>query len=304
MTGAFGFWIRKDDTVSQAEPARGRRARPASRLDSAPTTAAEFAELVLMPGALHTVFQPILRCGARGRTLHAFECLTRGPADTPYVEAPALFGAARQWHLEAELDRACVLTAFRTVAEHAIKSALFINVHPLTLMSDPMFPGSLVAIAADHGIPPTRLTVEVIEHGRNWDARSLAAGVQALRQLGVRVALDEFGATPTDTHALAGACRPDVVKLNERLLRDTGEWATEGRGPASIVEEARDRGIQVIVEHVDGEADLRLASRLGIDLAQGHFLHRPLPAEAAAWRLCPSGSAERWNSIGCEGGTQ
>jgi EAL domain-containing protein (putative c-di-GMP-specific phosphodiesterase class I) len=304
MTEANGFRIRKDDTVSQADPARGRRAGPPNRYESAPTTSAAFAELVLTPGALQTVFQPILRCGERGRTLHAFECLTRGPAGSPYVEAPALFGAARQWQLEAELDRACIFTALRTVAEHAITSALFINVHPLTLMADPTFPANLVALAADHGIPPTRLTIEVIEHGRNWDARSLATGVQALRKLGVRVALDEFGATPTDAHALAGACRPDVVKLNERLLRDTGEWAIEDRGPAFVVEEARRHGIQVIVERVDGEADLLLASRLGIDLAQGHFLHRPLAAEAAAWRLCPSGSVERWNSIGCGGGIQ
>jgi EAL domain-containing protein (putative c-di-GMP-specific phosphodiesterase class I) len=257
--------------------------------------------MVLVPGALHTVFQPILRCGSSGRTLHAFECLTRGPASTPYTEAPALFGAARAWHLEAELDRACVLTALRTVADYAITSALFINVHPFTLMSDPIFPVRLVDTAEQYSIPPTRLTVEVTEHGRDWDARSLAAGVQALRRLGVRVALDDFGAAPTDAHALAGACRPDVVKFDERRFRGVEEGTMEHHHLTSFVAEARQDGIQVIVERVDGEADLLLASRLGIDLAQGHFLHRPLAADAAAWRLCPRGSAERWNSIGCNG---
>ncbi len=287
--------------MSQAEPARGRRTRPAGGIESVPIASAAFAELVLMPGALHTMFQPILRCGTGGRTLHAFECLTRGPAGTPYAEAPALFGAARQWHLEAELDRACVVTALRTVADYSISSALFINVHPFTLMSDPVFPVRLVAIAADHSIPPTRLTVEVIEHGRDWDARSLAVGVQALRRLGVRVALDDFGAAPADAQALAGACRPDVVKFDERLFRGAEEGTMERHRLTSLVEEARQDGIQVIVERVDGEADLLLASRLGIDLAQGHFLHRPLAADAAAWRMCPRGSAERWNSVGCNG---
>jgi len=301
MPGANGFRIWKDDTVSQAEPARGRRARPASGVDSAPATSAAFAELVLVPGALHTVFQPILRCGNKGRTLHAFECLTRGPTGSLYMEAPALFGAARQWHLEVELDRACVVTALRTVAQYAITSALFINVHPFTLMSDRAFPVRLVAIAAEYSIPPSRLTVEVIEHGRDWDARSLAAGVQALRRLGVRVALDDYGAAPADAQALAGTCRPDVVKLDERLFRGAEEGTAEHHRLTSLVEEARQDGIQVIVERVDGESDLLLASRLGIDLAQGHFLHRPLPADAAAWRLCPKGSAERWNSIGCTG---
>jgi EAL domain-containing protein (putative c-di-GMP-specific phosphodiesterase class I) len=287
--------------MSQAEPARGRRARPAGHVDPAAATPAEFAGLVLEPGALHTVFQPILRCGARGRTLHAFECLTRGPTGTPYVDAPALFGAARQWHLEAELDRACVVTALRTVADYSISSALFINVHPCTLMSDFMFPARLVAIASQYSIPPSRLTVEVIEHGRDWDTRSLMVGVQTLRRLGVRVALDEFGAAPTDAHALAAPCRPDVVKFDERLFGGAEEGTMERRRLTAFVEEARRDGIQVIVERVDGEADLLLASRLGIDLAQGHFLHRPLPPEGAAWRLCPRGSAERWNSIGCTG---
>src|SRR5437667_8614850 len=63
------------------EPARRDRVPGASAL----------AQAILAPGALRTMFQPIVRLDRAGWTLHAFECLTRGPAGTPFASADSLF---------------------------------------------------------------------------------------------------------------------------------------------------------------------------------------------------------------------
>lgn len=79
--------------MAQAEPARGRTGKLAGGAGPLPTTSTAFADVILRPGALRTVFQPILRCSTTRWTLHALECLTRGPAG-PYSTAASLFGAA------------------------------------------------------------------------------------------------------------------------------------------------------------------------------------------------------------------
>ena len=116
--------------MAQAEPARGRTANLAGGAGPMVSTAAAFAEGVLAPGALRTVFQPIIRCSTTRWTLHALECLTRGPAG-PYSTAASLFGAARRWELESQVDRACVITALETAACYQIDAALFNQREPV-----------------------------------------------------------------------------------------------------------------------------------------------------------------------------
>lgn len=250
---------------------------------TAPKRAPIFADVMLMPGALQTVFQPIVRCGTHGWMLHALECLTRGPAGTPYARASTLFGAARRRHLEADVDRACVTAALETVARSGIESDLFLNVHQVTLATDASFPEFLDRTATRNGISPTRLTVEVIEQGRDFGAPTLVPAVRRLQALGVHIALDDFGAAPTDPHILERcSSRPDLLKLDGDLFRAAGRWATTLRRVRAIVRQARRQLLDVVAEGVEREADLQLASHLGIELVQGHHICTPLSAANAA----------------------
>jgi EAL domain-containing protein (putative c-di-GMP-specific phosphodiesterase class I) len=247
------------------------------------TRSMRLSDLIVTPGALRTMFQPIVRYSDGSRSLHALECLTRGPSDSPYARAGVLFAAARACHLEAQMDRACVRTVLETVARCGIKSPLFVNVSPVTLMSDVSFPDFLVATAAGNGVDRRRLTVEVIEQERDCDAKALATALRSLRELGVHVALDDVGATKTDARALESCqCRPDLVKLDGPLFRKAGHKASIRQRLAAVVEQMRRSGIDVVAEGVEREGDLRLAAQLGIELVQGFHLCRPLAAEAAA----------------------
>ena len=254
------------------EPARGNVADPLS-----------LADVILTPGALRTVFQPIVRCHDGSWSLHALECLTRGPSGSPYAEAGALFAATRACHLEAKMDRACVTTALETAAHCGIKSPLFLNVSPVTLMRDVSFPDFLATTAAGNGVDWRRVTVEVIEQERDCDAKALAPALRSLRALGVHVALDDFGATKTDARPLESCqCRPDLVKLDGRLFREAGHKASTRERLTAVVHQVRCGGLDVVAEGVECEGDLQLAQHLGIELVQGFHVCRPLPGDFAA----------------------
>ena len=254
------------------EPARGH-AEPMLNL----------ADVIRTPGALRTLFQPIVRCRDGSWSLHALECLTRGPSGSPYAEAGVLFAATRACHLEATMDRACVTTALETAAHCGIKSPLFVNVSPVTLMSDQSFPDFLATTAAGNGVDWRRVTVEVIEQERDCDKQALMPALQSLRELGVHVALDDFGATKTDSRPLEHCpCRPDLVKLDGRLFREAGQKAGTRQRLLTVVEQVRRGGLEVVAEGVEHDCDLQLAACLGIDLVQGFHVCRPLAGEFAA----------------------
>jgi EAL domain-containing protein (putative c-di-GMP-specific phosphodiesterase class I) len=256
----------------EAEPARGYIA-----------AAMNLADVMVTPGALRTMFQPIVRCRDGSWSLHALECLTRGPSDSPYAEAAVLFAATRACHLEARMDRACVTTALETAAHCGIKSPLFVNVSPITLMSDESFPDFLATTAAGNGVDWRRVTVEVIEQERDCDAQALIPALRSLRELGVHVALDDFGSTKTDARPIESCpCRPDLVKLDGRLFRDAGRKASTRQRLLTVVEQVRRSGLEVVAEGVETDCDLQLAAHFGIELVQGFHVCRPLAGEFAA----------------------
>jgi EAL domain-containing protein (putative c-di-GMP-specific phosphodiesterase class I) len=236
---------------------------------------------VFAPGALRTVFQPIARRRRAVWEVAALECLTRGPAGSPWAEAPDLFAAARAAGQEAELDRACVRTALETAARANIREGLFINVLPVTLATDPGFPSFLALTAERHGIAIDRLTIEVTEHNRAGAGKGVLAGVRQLEGLGVNVAIDDFGAGPAEFHTLR-LWRPRWMKLDGYLFREARRMNAAWQLIQAVVQDAFRWGVDVIAEGLERPSDLWMAAELGIEMMQGNVICAPLGAERAA----------------------
>ncbi len=239
-----------------------------------------FSETVLVPGALRTVFQPIVRFGADGWTVQALECLTRGPSGTRFEDAVTLFSTARGLGLSAQLDHACVTTALEIAERSNLHFPLYINVDAETLITDPGFPTFLAAMAAGCDVPWNRITLEITEHARGMDVDRLAGAVRALHDMGMRVAFDDFGPSATDELALE-ACQPDVVKIEGPLLNAARTSATARALLERVVELAGRRGATIVAEGLERPSDLLVAAQLGIDLLQGNLLCPPLKPDAA-----------------------
>jgi len=249
-------------------------------LASRRTPTPRFEETVLVPGALRTLFQPIVRFGANGWTVRALECLTRGPSGTRFEDAVPLFESARTLGRSAMLDHACVTTALETVAAMGIQYPLYINVDAETLIEDTAFPTFLAAMAAGCEVPWHNLTLEITEHARGLDIDRLAVAVRALQAMEMRVAFDDFGPGEIDECALA-ACNPDVVKIEGSLL-NAARSSVEARAVLDrVVALASRRGATIVAEGLERPSDLFVAVQLGISLLQGNMLCAPLDAASA-----------------------
>jgi EAL domain-containing protein (putative c-di-GMP-specific phosphodiesterase class I) len=127
---------------------------------------------ILRPGGITTLFQPIVRVGSGGgrASLHALECLSRGPAGTNFAAAAVLFDYVRLKREESLVDRACISAALSFAPPLPPAARLSLNVHASTLGRDLGFVPFLTATAAKYGVAMERITVEVVEHAPPSDA--------------------------------------------------------------------------------------------------------------------------------------
>ncbi len=162
-------------------------------------------------------------------------------------------------------------------------ATLFVNVEPATLAT--LSRRALAEMAALLA-PTVHVVVEVTERDLLRQPAALLAGVERVRELGWRVAVDDVGAEP-DALALVPFLRPDVIKLDLALVRarPTLEVATIVN---AVNAEAQRSGALVLAEGIETAEHLQRALSLGARLGQGwHFAHPgPLPQQwDAALRL-------------------
>lgn len=246
---------------------------------------------LLTPGALTTVFQPILRIGADGtRTVHGYEALTRGPRDTHASRADVLFEYVRQKRSEAVVDRACALSALRSARALPGAPSLSLNVHAATLGQDDGFVAFLLDTAAGCGIGGGRLVIEVVEQSSRWNSAGFARALGALRAEGVRIALDDVGFGHSNLHMVLEV-RPQFLKLDRYFVTgasaDRARWAVL----ATMQRLATELDAQVVAEGVETTDDLAGVLAAGIHLAQGFLFSPPVSAQQLHDQTSPRPSA-------------
>lgn len=235
-------------------------------------------DLLLSPGGLTPMFQPIMRARGKTASLHGYECLTRGPAGTNLEHADVLFEYVQRKRIEAPTDRACVGTALKAAAAIPGAPRLSFNVHALTLASDHGFAAALAGTAEEAGIATQRLTVEIVEHSPAFDTANFLRGLERLRALGISIALDDVGLGQSNYKMMLDA-DPNYLKIDKYFV---SHCDTEPRRRAileSIADLANRFGAQAVAEGVERPEELAILQGLGIELIQGFLFSRPLPIE-------------------------
>jgi diguanylate cyclase (GGDEF)-like protein len=155
---------------------------------------------------------------------------------------------------------------------------LAINLSPLDLL-DPALPDEIDDAASRHGIPPSKLILEVTERSLIADERRARQVVERLGRVGVRLSIDDFG-TGYSSLASLRSYPVDQVKLDRSLLADVpGDEAAEAIVGGSV-EIAHGLGALVVAEGIETPRQLQFASAVGCDIAQGYLIGRPVPPEA------------------------
>jgi diguanylate cyclase (GGDEF)-like protein len=202
----------------------------------------------------------------------------------PLAERTGAIGDLTRWVLDSALAQARVWRD----AGHDLTMA--VNLAAPNIV-DEALPDLVAALLERHGVPGDRLECEISEHTVMADPRRALGVLERLRELGVRLSLDDFGTG----HSSLGYLKRlplDEVKIDRSFVMGMSENADDAAIVRSTIDLARNLGLEVVAEGVESEAILRDLGALSCDVAQGFYLSRPLPAaELDGWlsaRLKPS----------------
>jgi diguanylate cyclase (GGDEF)-like protein/PAS domain S-box-containing protein len=172
------------------------------------------------------------------------------------------------------LDAACKhLTAWST-GDTAFW--LSINVSPGELLTA-RFPDRVASALIRYGLAPERLIIEVAEDWVAQDVPAIVAALAGLRKLGVRAALDDFGAGQASLSHLR-RLPVDMLKLDATLVNTP----PEAGGPAVldvVVSLGRRLGLEIVAKGLETTEQIERATRAGCLYGQGFAVGRPAPAE-------------------------
>jgi EAL domain-containing protein (putative c-di-GMP-specific phosphodiesterase class I) len=116
------------------------------------------------------------------------------------------------------------------------------------------------------------------------DVAASVARLESLRGLGVRLAIDDFGAGSSSLNFLR-RFPVDVVNVDRTFICELGSDAAGSAIVAAVIGLAHVQGLQVVAEGVETVEHLAALFNLACDLGQGSYFGDPVPADAARARL-------------------
>ena len=149
-----------------------------------------------------------------------------------------------------------------------------------------------------HGLGADCLVIEITETTIITDFVRSQAVIQVLRDMGIIVSIDDFGAGFTSLAYLSSLAVGEL-KLDRTFITALG---ADGKGRdlelvRATINLGHDMGLRVVAEGIEDVETLDLLGDLGCDLAQGYYISRPTPANRLAFKsstdLTPAISAGR-----------
>jgi EAL domain-containing protein (putative c-di-GMP-specific phosphodiesterase class I) len=266
---------RLDDALAALE-AISPAPRPALTRPGAATRALEANRLAMSVRAvvaagdtLEMHLQPIVDLNRPRQVPVGFEALARFRT-APYEPPNIWLDRAAQAGLQRELELSCVRGALLHLDALPPTSYLAVNVSPEMLVSEDF--EHLVAEA-----PAERVVVEVTEHAVVREYDSLLHAITRLRDLGVRLAVDDAGSGFASFRHVV-ELNPDIIKLDIHLTRGVHQDRSREALVRSLVSFADDVGATLIAEGIESREDLMTLCNANVPFGQGFLFAEPGPA--------------------------
>lgn len=150
-----------------------------------------------------------------------------------------------------------------------------VNLGPADLL-DLGLPSEVERLLGQHGFAPEHLEIEVSEEIVMTDVERTVDVLVGLRAIGVRTALDDFGAGQAGLGHLK-QLHVDVLKIDRSFVMRVAHDERDAAIVHSLVDLARRLGVRSVAEGVDSSDGCALLAEWGCDEIQGHYLARPMP---------------------------
>ncbi len=229
----------------------------------------------LEAGRMRLALQPMI--GSRSGKAEIYECLLRMERPTgELVSAGEFIEIAEQLGLSRLIDKRTLEMAIGLLKKHP-DLTLSVNVSSLTA-NEPDWLSALRRLTEDDASLLQRLIVEITETSVIIDMDLMKAFVDTLREMGCRIAIDDFGAGYTSFKNLK-ALKVDMVKIDGAFVKDLMADKADQAFIRTMVDLARNFELETVAEWVGDEQSVQFLSQAGIDYLQGFHFGRPIPAD-------------------------
>ena len=128
------------------------------------------------------------------------------------------------------------------------------------------------------GASPERLVIEITEATTIANMEQAIEFIRALRAIGCRFSLDDFGSQESSYYYLKHL-PVDFLKIDGSLVADLATDSGDANFVHAIVEMCRGLQIQTVAEYVETEKSMDAASQSGVDFVQGFAVGKPEPLD-------------------------
>jgi len=221
--------------------------------------------------AFHYDYQPIY--GALTGDVHGYEALLRWSHAGHVVSPDNFLPLVKDAGLLADIQIAQLGSVAALLALPGFTGSVSVNWSPAQLAERndvSAFAARVLAL----GVDPARIIVEITGRTALRHPQEARESLAFLKDLGFKVALDDFG-RGHDGFAYLCDLPIDIVKIDGALVRGLGDSPRAHRVLGAIVDVAHQLGHLVVAEGVETLDQLAAAARMGFDLVQGHLVGPP-----------------------------
>jgi diguanylate cyclase (GGDEF)-like protein len=256
-------------------------------------------------GELEVYYQP--KVTLADRHLVGVECLARWQHPAHGEVAPEDFVAVAehtgQLHRLTEVVLTEGLRRCRDWADADRPLSIAVNLSARTLL-DTRFPEMVHRLIREYRVSAGQVTFEISEAGMLGEIERALPTLYRLRDLGVRLSVDDFG-TGASSLSYLRQLPVQEVKIDDSFVQgmatDSGDLAIV----RAVISLSREFGLTVVAEGVESELTLDLLEEMGCEIGQGYLFSRPLPYERLeAWfnartepESTPTGEVRRLRAV-------
>lgn len=255
---------------------------------------ADRVEQALANGDFEFRLQPILNLGTG--VVSGAEALLRMRLGDEVVAPGRFLPIAERTHAIVDLDRWVLREGIALLARLQDQDPGFRLSLNLSAKSvgDSAVERELLDALDRTGADPRGLVLEITETAAVAHVHEARAFIQRITPLGCRFALDDFGAGYGSFHYLKHLPF-DIVKIDGEFISECATDSADRAIVASVVSLAAELGKQTVAEFVADQQTLEVVRSLGVDLAQGYHIGRPVPVAEFCADLHPAASRRAAN---------
>jgi EAL domain-containing protein (putative c-di-GMP-specific phosphodiesterase class I) len=227
----------------------------------------------LSHGEMTPHFQPIIDL-ASGKP-YGREALMRGKMGVVELRGAELIAAAEAhdalFSFDARARAAALEVGLPLMPEGEV---LFVNIDPRAVLDVESSMRTTWPIVIRLGGDPSRICLELIRPERSPDRDMLKALVDAHRERGALVALDDLSGG-AESLACLEELKPDIGKIDRAMTAGIQHSPARRRLVAALVEVAHEQDCRVVAEGIERVDEFEAMRELGVDLGQGFYFGQP-----------------------------